>query len=517
MQKTKKERCILLNYAIFRSKPIMTTRDLSQIGSHNQREKQAYNSNPDIRVEDSYKNLELVPLNYKYVKRFKEITKEYEKQHNEKQKTERKERQRSYTQMLNQSRNCVSDELLFTATDKFFENMSKEDIKAWGYTCMEFVYNDLGYTKEQVLHSTIHLDEKTPHIHCVVVPLVEKFDKRTNTERYTISKKQYIRDKIHLSELQDKYHKRLTDKGYDLERGIKGSDSKHIKIKEYKRITRNINQELNTKHEKLASAISKFEDGIKNSKIVLFDKEYVKIKKDTFDDMNNIIKETKKIMEVQPKLQKVFDEVDNYSNSYKSLEKENFKYEKQIKSLKTQNYNLREENKSLKNIIQMIFDRLKEFLREILRFGNEPAKDSATYEVKYNYGMQNFSQEDIYEISRGTSKEDELFKYADIPSYYKEYNKTYEIDDDKYNMMITISKHIYENKDNKNEYEKLLDNLEKKKIFNRYERNLCLKPIFNYSKKEVEYALRRLNRQADKEAEEFYNMGKNHNDYDMNL
>lgn len=62
--------------------------------------------------------------------------------------------------------------------------------------------------------------------------------------------------------------------------------------------------------------------------------------------MNNIIKETKKIMEVQPKLQKVFDEVDNYSNSYKSLEKENFKYEKQIKSLKTQNYNLREENKS---------------------------------------------------------------------------------------------------------------------------------------------------------------------------
>lgn len=165
----------------------------------------------------------------------------------------------------------------------------------------------------------------------------------------------------------------------------------------------------------------------------------------------------------------------------------------------------------------MIFDRLKEFLREILRFGNEPAKDSATYEVKYNYGMQNFSQEDIYEISRGTSKEDELFKYADIPSYYKEYNKTYEIDDDKYNMMITISKHIYENKDNKNEYEKLLDNLEKKKIFNRYERNLCLKPIFNYSKKEVEYALRRLNRQADKEAEEFYNMGKNHNDYDMNL
>lgn len=56
-------------------------------------------------------------------------------------------------------------------------------------TYMAFVYNNLGYTKEQVLHSVVHLDEKIPHIHCVVVPLVKKLDKRTNTERYTISKK----------------------------------------------------------------------------------------------------------------------------------------------------------------------------------------------------------------------------------------------------------------------------------------------------------------------------------------
>ena len=74
-----------MNYAIFRSEPIMTTHDLAGIGSHNKREKKAYNSNPDKRVEDNYKNLELVPLNYKYVKRFKEITKEYEKQKTERQ------------------------------------------------------------------------------------------------------------------------------------------------------------------------------------------------------------------------------------------------------------------------------------------------------------------------------------------------------------------------------------------------------------------------------------------------
>ena len=45
---------------------------------------------------------------------------------------------------------------------------------------MDFVYNDLGYKKEQILHATIHMDELTPHIHCVAVPLVKKLDKRTN-------------------------------------------------------------------------------------------------------------------------------------------------------------------------------------------------------------------------------------------------------------------------------------------------------------------------------------------------
>ncbi len=50
--------------------------------------------------------------------------------------------------MVNHSRNCVADELLFTASPKFFDNMSEEDIMKWANTCMEFVYNDLGYTKE---------------------------------------------------------------------------------------------------------------------------------------------------------------------------------------------------------------------------------------------------------------------------------------------------------------------------------------------------------------------------------
>ena len=159
-----------LNYAIFRSEPIMTLYDLAQIGSHNKREKKAYDSNKDIKIELSKYNIELVPLNVKYVKCFDELTKEYKKEHDERMKTERKSRQKSFHEMLNNAKNCVADELVFTATNSFFNGMNREEIKEWANTCMEFVYKDLGYNKEQVLHSVVHLDEKTPHVHCVVIP-----------------------------------------------------------------------------------------------------------------------------------------------------------------------------------------------------------------------------------------------------------------------------------------------------------------------------------------------------------
>jgi len=305
-----------LNYAIFRSEPIYTLSDLSQIGAHNKREKKAYNSNPDIKKELSYNNIELVPLQEKYVKGFYELTKEYKQEHKKRMETEREDRKRTYRQMLDSSKNCVADELLFTATNEFFKDMSREDIKKWADTCMEFVYKDLGYKKEQILHATVHMDEKTPHIHCVVVPLIRKYDKRTNTERYTISKKQYIKDKIHLSELQDKYHKRLTDKGYDLERGIKHSDNEHVKIKDFKRITSKINHDINIRNDKLDKVMNEFEENMKTNKTTIFDKEYVKIKKETFDSMNNVINETKKVIELQPKLKQVFDEVNTYSKNY---------------------------------------------------------------------------------------------------------------------------------------------------------------------------------------------------------
>ena len=431
-----------LNYAIFRSQPIMTLSDLKQIGSHNKREKQAYKSNPDIKLEISKYNVELVPLAEKYVKGFYNITKDYQKEHEERQKTEREDRKKKFNVMLDNSRNVVADELLFTATNKFFRNMSNEDLMKWANTCMEFVYEDLGYTKEQVLHATLHVDEKTPHIHCVVVPLIKKLDKRSNTERYTISKKQYIKDKFHLSELQDKYHQRLTEKGFDLERGIKGSDNENINIREIKKITKKLNLDLNNKTQRLSDSVKDLQEKMQSNKNVLFDKEYVKIKKDTFDTMNKVIDDATNVMNLQPKLEKVYKEVDSYTRSYQSMKRENDLYKNEIENLQTNNDELYVKNRELTNRINSILKAIKKFFRKLLQLGSEIIKQATVVEIKQYYDDKYLKKKDVVNISVDTTKEDELFDYVGYERYYgvpkyNELDDNYEKDkDDDFEMSL---------------------------------------------------------------------------------
>jgi len=63
-------------------------KDLGQIGAHNERKKEAYQSNLDIDKSKSHENIDIVPVrkNY-YHSSYMELDKDYKKQHDEKQKT----------------------------------------------------------------------------------------------------------------------------------------------------------------------------------------------------------------------------------------------------------------------------------------------------------------------------------------------------------------------------------------------------------------------------------------------
>ena len=376
-----------LNYAIFRSSPIYTLKDLAGIGSHNKREKKAYNSNPDINLELTKNNIELKELDTKYVKGFYEITKEYKKEHDERMKTEREDRKRTYSQMLDKSKNVVADELLFTATHEFFKDKNINDIKRWAGTCMNFVYQDLGYKKEQILHATVHMDEKTPHIHCVVIPLIKKYDKRTNTNRYTISKKQYIKDNIHLSQLQDKYYDRLNQAGFDLERGIKNNDTEHIKIKEYKKLTNKLTNQITQMEKEFDNTIKELTENMKSNKPIIFDKDSIKIKKETLDSINKVIKESKKINELTPKIKTTYENIKYYTDNYSKTHKENFRLTKEIRELQDRNNYLENKYYKVKNTIynqKNIIDGMVKFTYDLVSKGLIPKTKQEEFEEQFS-------------------------------------------------------------------------------------------------------------------------------------
>ena len=413
-----------MSYAIFRVEPINKLKDLGQIGAHNQRLKEAYKSNPDIDKSKSIENVNLLPLlKNNYHNSYMELVKEYKKEHDKKQETERKNRKKTFNQMLDDSNSVIADELLFTSDKEFFKDMSKDEIIKWANCCMDFVYEDIGYQKKQILNAVIHLDEKTPHLHIVVVPLIKKYDKRSKVEKWTISKKHYMKDKIYLSTLQDKYHERMIKSGYDLDRGIKNSDNEHIDIKQYKKITKKLNLELESKNKKLNGAMEDLETKMTSNKETIFDKEYVKVKKDTFDSMKKVIDETKKVMELQPKIQKVYNEVDEYAKSYKYLETENNNIKKEVKYLRSRNYKLEQEKDNLMAYIKAILKAIKKFLRELLLIGNERVKTRTTEEIKKYYEQEDFTKDDVVDIAINTDKEDELFNYISVDRYYQKEEK----------------------------------------------------------------------------------------------
>ena len=411
-----------MSYAIFRVEPINKLSDLAQIGSHNKREKKAYKSNPDIDITKTKNNIDIVPLSEKYIKGFYNLTKEYKKEHDKRMETMRDDRKKTFKQMLDDSNNVVADELLFTSDNDFFKGMSKKEIRKWADTCMDFVYNDLGYKKEQILHATIHMDEKTPHLHCVVVPLIRKFDKRTNTEKWTISKKQYIRDKNHLSELQDKYYERLINNGFKLERGIKNSDNEHISVKEFKKITKKLDNRLEKQNYLMTRDYEELEEKLKTSKPTITGKE-VKIDKDTYDILNRFMSTSKQVIKEIPKNQALFNELNDYTHNYRQLEKEKHNVEIEVRKLEIKNEELEKENKRLYDFIINIFQTLKKFFHRLLKIGTEKDKDEVITEIKEYHKQEIYDNEDLHDIADNTSKENEINDYL--------YSKNYNYDNDK--------------------------------------------------------------------------------------
>jgi hypothetical protein len=122
----------------------------------------------------------------------------------------------------------VAVEVLMTASPEYFrDNPCDYGIFDQGKTtrfnnrAIEFLNAEFG--AENVVSAICHLDEATPHIHAVIVP-IDPVSDRLNASRW-------LDGKIKLSALQDRYFEKMSSLG--LERGLKGSEAEHTTIQQY--------------------------------------------------------------------------------------------------------------------------------------------------------------------------------------------------------------------------------------------------------------------------------------------
>ncbi|MAZ90332.1 MAG: hypothetical protein CL693_22095 [Cellvibrionaceae bacterium] len=136
-------------------------------------------------------------------------------------------------------------EVLLTGSPVQMRKLRSQDrFEEWVDANVSWLRDQYG---DNLIRAELHMDESTPHIHAVVVPVVEKFDKRAGEftgvvrengyrEREGAMVKRvnaghYLNGRQKLSELQDSYAEAMKPLG--LERGKRGSTARHTTIKEY--------------------------------------------------------------------------------------------------------------------------------------------------------------------------------------------------------------------------------------------------------------------------------------------
>lgn len=369
-----------MSHAIFRVQGIKTTSDLRGIGKHNL--DRVSLTNDDIDSSRSSENIHLIESE-SYLKKFFTRVEPMKQEHDEKMKTERKDRVKSFEGKINSAKNDIACEFLFTSDTKFFEGKSKEDIQAWGQQSLDFVEKEIGIDKKNILHAVIHMDESTPHLHIVAVPLVNKYDGRSKKDVWQLNRKNFIKTKEDMSNLQDKYFEHMKNAGHELERGQKGSERHHLSVEEFK--VQSVKKELEAlqdNRETLKGDVDGLLADVKGLKKAVIhardvnvldaikpsivDRKHVRIPVQDFEDLKLMVKATEAFKQ---------ESLDNLTTAYEQenkaweLTKKNEVLQQEKAELKKENSELKADNETLKeqvvglvkmnNYLTRVLDKIK--------------------------------------------------------------------------------------------------------------------------------------------------------------
>lgn len=127
----------------------------------------------------------------------------------------------------------TSLEYVISASPEFFEKASASEQREYFNSALKFIKNR--HEVENVISAVVHMDEETPHMHVVVVPI------RKNEKGLRLDPKSFCTPR-ELSKLQTDFNKQVAKK-FNLERG-ESSDVKHQTTAEHNRQLQRENKEL---------------------------------------------------------------------------------------------------------------------------------------------------------------------------------------------------------------------------------------------------------------------------------
>ena len=207
-----------MSYAIIRNTKYKRE-NLKGIYRHNERKNKNY-SNDNIDKERSYLNYSIKSPKYRYDKEFDRL----------------KEKYNLKGQIKTVSN--IACEYIITSDKQFFEEIGEEETKRYFQIAYKFVseYKNLG--EQYIMSAKVHMDEETPHMHLIFLPVVHTQDKKgNNIDKLACS--EFWKEKDSYRRLQDSFYQYMTSHNYELERGVPKEETGrvHIDIKEYKEIT----------------------------------------------------------------------------------------------------------------------------------------------------------------------------------------------------------------------------------------------------------------------------------------
>lgn len=358
-----------MSFAVARMQKVKSG-NLVGVGNHNQRNTDNH-SNKDIDVERSH-------LNYDLVNRTENYKRDIEQFINDNKSSSRAVRKDA----------LLINEWIITSDNPFFKDKDDKEIKDFFDTAKSYFADKFG--DNNIRYAQVHLDETTPHMHLGIVPF--------NDEHKLSAKTVFNRQA--LQAVQDELPKYLNERGFELERGEKGSERKNLTVPEYKKAKDELKEITTTLEQRKSEVLALSNDKaptIKKESLDLKDEtktvkvpsgETIGIGKLRHEFMKNEERKTGNVIIPESKLNAV---IKSYEELYKANEKlKNYaetdlpkeitrvkeKYRELAKDynrlVRKSNQNietleeLEKENKSLKNEIKGIYKGFNQFMENTL-------------------------------------------------------------------------------------------------------------------------------------------------------